>query len=187
MKCSICHTKNSLKANYCVHCSHKFTEDEKEEAHKKGLLPKIKKIEEWYNMATFRVITDRFAFRFFLLLFLLLPGIYSLWKNGTHIKILPEETYYVQYNEENDEYYISLKEKNMEDYGKLHLNLFVPNFVDSLKIKYYSENQELKKEEEHQKEEQIILDVNTLENNYYVISSQDEKDSLKIYVSFEEE
>ena len=187
MKCSVCKTKNSLKANYCIHCSHKFTKEEKEEASKKGLLPKLKKLEEWYNMATFKVITDHWAFRTFLILFLLIPGIWSLLHNGSHIKILNEDSYKIEYNEQTKDYYIYLKEKDLDDYGKLHLNLYVPNFIDKLKIGYYKENQELIEEEEHSKEDAIVLDANTIDNNYYMISSEDHKEELKVYVYFDEE
>ncbi len=185
MKCSICHTKNSVKANYCIHCSYKFSEEEKKIAKNKGIVPKIEKLEEFFNVLSLKIITDNIFFRLFFLLLLLIPGIYCLSKNGNHLKILNSDQYHISYNESTNDYALYLKNKDLDDYGKIHLNLFVPNSIEKIQVRYYDENDEVLYDKEFTKDEPIVLEANTINNNYYFIESN--KDSFKVFVYFDRE
>ena len=74
---------------------------------------------------------------------------------------------------------ISMLPKN----GKLNLDLYVPNNIDNLDIKYYSENNEQIYSLQISKEEQMEFIANTDKNNYYIISAN-ENNKIKLFVYY---
>ncbi len=177
MKCKKCHKKNRKIANYCRYCGNPFTKKEQEEANKKGIVAKIRKIEKWYEVCTLKVITENIFVRILILILILLPGILSLLKNGSHLKIMDTKDYEITYNEKKEEYYIYLEEKE-----KVSLKLYVPNKIKKLELDYYGEDNKRIDKQSLTTKDEIMIEANKTKDNYYVIYSLDnKKEKLKIY------
>lgn len=180
MKCQKCGKENIKKANYCKFCGKEFSQKEKDAAKNKGFVAKLRKFDKWYEVCTLKVITDHILVKILIILLILFPGIYSLFKNGSHLKILDTNKYNITYNNKDQEYYIYLEQNTAKD---VPLSLFVPNKIKKLQINYYNSENKVLEKDKINIDKEIILKANSTEDNYYIISAtNNQKEKLKIYV-----
>lgn len=178
MNCPDCKTKNITDANYCKKCCHNFTEKEKETAYKKTLFGFLDMIEEKYNKYTFKDFTDSIKFKIFSILCILGIGIFITINYHLEFRVENSANYHLQYNKELDEYYLIVKE------DETPLNLFLPSNTEKLIIKEWSSNNDLIKETEYEKNDNVSLKVTNIED-YYTIEAlykNDKSDKIKMYV-----
>lgn len=177
MRCIKCGIKNITKADYCKRCGNKFSEKEQKTARRKTIIGKIELIEDIYNTCTLKVITGHIAFKICSLLIVLGIGI-SFWiNNGLNLKLLDGDNYDVQYNTNEDEYYLLTTDT------KVFLNLYVPNRTEDIVITHYDIDNNLIEEKKYKPTEEIILE--TKEKEYYVLNVNylyDNSESFKFYV-----
>lgn len=180
MKCKKCKKKNRSDANYCIKCGKKFTKEEKDQAEKLYLPTILKKI---YDILTLSFITDNLIVRGFYILFILGLGIYMLFSMGSHLRILNNENYEVNYNKNKNTYYIFIdKEKNL---NTINAMMYVPNKIDKINLNYYDSKGKLIKKKKNIKKNYINLIINKKENNYYKITGNN-KEEIKVYVYYSE-
>ena len=188
MKCVACKKRNMRKSNYCKKCGRKFTQEEKENAKKEGFDIVLEKIKAVIDFFTLDFIFGNPIFKVLSVLVVLGIGIYMLVTMGWNLRVVESDVYDVKYNQNIDTYYVLLNTKEEEEIkSEVDIELYVPNRIFTLDLKYYDENGNLLEEEEHQKDDRYTLAVNTETNNYYIISDhQNEKDQVKIYVYYGE-
>ena len=182
MKCPKCKTKNITKANYCINCKRKFTEEEQEKAYKRSIFYYLEKIEDWYSKITLEVITDHILFKIGSLLIVLGIGIYYLLVFGINTSILKSKQYDLFYNKNKDEYYLLVK----DNIDKVNLSLYIPNRLKSLNINHYDINNKLINKVKYKKKKNIKL--KTYNDDYYLLISKyknKKKDKIKLYVYHE--
>lgn len=185
MKCQDCKTKNIKKAYFCKHCGREFSEKERKNASKKGIIGLIKRIEKWYDLCTLKVITDNIIFKILSIVLLLGVGVYNLYTTGNGLRIEENNKYNIKYNKKENEYYVFMTENNnINENGKLKLDFYIPNNIDNINIKYYSETNEEIYSLEIPKEEEMEFLANTDKNNYYIVSANNKK--IKIYIYYKE-
>ena len=187
MKCSKCGCENLRKANFCKKCGHKFSNDDKELASKKGLIGVLNKIKNWYNFWTFKKVTDSIWFKILSVVVVLVIGFYFYFLNGDNLRIETGNNYNLNYNKNNHEYYVYLKQESYSDYaqndGLIEINLYIPKRNQEIYVQKYDENNKIVQEDTFKKENVIKVNANTKENGYYLISTnKDMTDALKVYV-----
>lgn len=102
---------------------------------------------------------------------------------GTELKIMNGENYEVTYNEDTDEYYIVTKEAPVD--GKVYLSMYIPNRVENMTVDYFSPDGILLESETKTNHEGILLNVNTLANNFYTIKDDQKKSkTLKVFIYY---
>lgn len=185
MRCTKCHKRNMDKANYCKKCGYAFTEEEKKYANKHNTVNKLEKVKNIYEKVTFKFITESIYFQIFTVLVVLALGIYMVLTKGTKISVIESDQYHVIYNSQANEYYVLLDNDAL---SRVTLNLFLPNRIKGLNVKYYDENDQLITEEEYETKDEIITNVNSETNDYYVISDiSDAKEKIKLLVYYSDD
>lgn len=179
MKCNRCKKENLRKANFCQSCGKKFTDKEKEEAMKSTTIGTIKYYEEWIDEHTIVKYLKHPLTKVIYILGILAIGFYNIYEMGTELKIMNGDNYEVSYNTEADEYYIVTDEPPKD--GKVYLSMYIPNKVETMTVDYYNPDGVLLETENKTNHEGIVLNINTLANNYYTIKD-DQKDSKKLKV-----
>lgn len=183
MKCIKCTTKNINSANYCKKCGNKFLEEEQKAAKRWTLVWFLEWIDKIKSLWKFSFITDHILFKIGMLLIVLGIGIYSIITNGNKLKILESENYQIQYNTKLSEYYLIV------DTNETELNLYIPKETNDVTIKHLNKNNELIEEKIYNEEENIILESNTIEEDYYLVKvdyKEEKSESLKLYIYKEE-
>jgi len=184
MNCNKCKQKNIKKANYCKYCGNEFSEKEKEIAKNKGFIATIKRMEKWYNRLTLKVITNSKIFKVLVVLVMVCLGIWNLSKENVTFHILENDSYKVKYNEIKDEYYITLNNNDT----KIKLDLYLPNQVNNIEVIKYDENNNEISRIIYNKDNEINVYANTIDNSYYLLKDDVKNDKdLKIYVYLNEE
>lgn len=180
MKCPKCNKKNIVKANYCIECNYNFTEEEQEKAYKKTFIGKIDRIQTWYEHLTLATITDHILFKIFLLVLVLLTGLWYYHTRGINTTILESKNYEVYYNKSSDEYYLLIDNESKE----VKLNIYRPNRVKTLELIHYDENdKELDKIELDENSDGI--DLKSYNHDYYVLSTiynNKKEEKMKLFV-----
>lgn len=189
MKCSKCKKKNIKKANFCRNCGNPFSEKEQKEAEKKGLVANLKKFDDYYETCQLKKITDNKFVKYGILAGVIAIGIYNVATMGSDIKLLESDAYNLSYNEENNEYYLEVKDTDdIDKIGTAYLKMYIPNRVDTIYIDYYAEDGTKKDSKKVGSKEPIELSANTDANNYYLVSDNDASDDpFKIFVYYEDE
>lgn len=183
MRCSKCKKENLRKANYCQSCGKNFTDKEKEEAMKSTAIGTIKYYEEWINEHTIIKLIKHPLTKVLSVLAILALGFYNIYTMGTELKIMNGENYEVTYNEDTDEYYIVTKEAPVD--GKVYLSMYIPNRVENMTVDYFSPDGILLESETKTNHEGILLNVNTLANNFYTIKDDQKKSkTLKVFIYY---
>ena len=172
MKCTNCNTENLRKANYCKNCGQAFTQQEKDEAHKRSVVGKLEKAEEVKGKAdklkdilSLNFITDNVWVR---LALIVLPFMFSLVvgggvKGGDKIKIRDSNLYDVYYNTTTQEYFVDI------DSGSVNLALYVPNGTQQINV-YFKETTGYEYQSgSYGLEDAITVQENT--NGYYTIEA----------------
>ena len=183
MKCIKCRTKNIGSANYCKKCGNKFLEVEQKAAKKWTLVWFLEGIDKIKSLWKFSFITDHILFKVASITLVLGIGIYSFNINGSNLKILESTNYQIQYNTELSEYYL------LVDSNETELNLYMPNRINKLTVEHLDKNNILIEEKIYSDEDTIVLESNTMDEDYYIIKTiYDEKksESLKVYIYREE-
>ena len=181
MECPKCNKKNIVKANYCIECKHKFTEEDQEKAYKKTLFGRLDSIETWYDHLTLSTITDHILFKIFLLLLVLLTGLWYYHNKGINTKILESKNYEIYYNKSNDEYYL-VTDDNIE---AVKLNIYRPNRVKELVLVHYDKDDKEIESINYDDNEESDISLKSYNYDYYVLHStylDNKHDKLKIYV-----
>ena len=182
MKCQKCKEKNISIANYCKKCGKPFTKEEREYAKKHGLKAVLDTIKRIYEKATFQ---ESIFFQVGSVLLVLAVGLYLLFTMGRNFRLLSSEAYEVNYNEEENTYYV-LVDKN-EEITKIPLNVYVPNSFDGVVLMHYGEQDNLLEKEEHGRKDEILVSPNVEENTYYILSNlANEEENIKVYVFYKE-
>ena len=132
MKCPKCQNLVSYKANYCEKCGYKFTEEEKKEAYSKTLGGKLEKLEEAYSWISLSKITGSLPFKIVSLLMVLFIGISTF--NKAELYINKDDSYTIQYNSIEEEYYLIYEEGVSHD-----INLNIPSKCEYLTIEAFDE------------------------------------------------
>ncbi len=185
MKCSKCHKKNIVKANYCRYCGNKFSEKEKTEARKKSLVGRFEMLKDWYEACTLKTITDDWRFKIAVLAVILGIGIYNFVTMGANLKIIDSDIYNLQYNKTEDSYYVIVDKENRDNIIQVALDLFIPNKIETLRLTHYDENGKVISNDTYEKGSQILVSANVSNNNYYVIANNsNEKEKIKFYVYY---
>lgn len=172
MKCTNCNTENLRKANYCKNCGQAFTQQEKDEAHKRSVVGKLEKAEEVKGKAdklkdilSLNFITDNIWVRLSLIV---LPFVFSLVvgggvKGGDKIKIRDSNLYDVYYNTTTQEYFVDI------DSDSVNLALYVPNGTQQINV-YFKETTGYEYQSgSYGLEDAITVQENT--NGYYTIEA----------------
>ena len=179
MKCPKCNTKNSPKANYCMSCKRKFTEEEQEKAYNKTIFHFFDKLEDLYSKINLEFITDHILFKIGSLLLVLGIGIYFYFTKGINTTILDSKNYEIYKYKNSKEYYLVVKD-NIE---KASLNLYIPNRAKKIEIIEYDETGKEIKKTNYKKNKEFKLTPSTKE--YYVIQttySNQKEESLIFYI-----
>ncbi len=189
MKCKNCKCKNTRRANYCINCGNKFSEEEKEKAEKKSLLTWLKRWSNLKNIKGFGFIIDNDMVKFAFILALCGVTILSIVDKTNKIELRDGTDYSLEYYEKENVYYIMQGKETYFDNDKmLKLNMYIPNKVDTYYINLYGADNELIKEEKYKKDDTVYIDANTIYNNYYLISdNKDFKNAIKLYAYLYEE
>ncbi len=183
MKCKKCNQNNIVSASYCQNCGNPFTPEEKKQARSKTFVGRLEKIENVYKICTLKTVTDNLLFKIGSIFIILLVGIGVWIQNGSHIKILEDKNYQIQYNTKNKEYYLLVEKE------QTNLKLYIPNSLKKLKVNHYNQEDELTETKEYKVKDSIVLKSSS-SNEYYIISSNQDKkkkEGLKIYVFKKEE
>ncbi len=183
MKCLKCHKENVYKANFCKYCGNKFTEEEKEIAKRKGFTGFLRMVSEWYDKTSLSVATGHPAYQIASVILVLCVGIYFIITKGTDLRLLESPNYKIQYNENNDEYYLLFSKEKENRNVSVPLELYVPNRIEKLQVIYYNDQDEILEENIYDKDATI-----NLKPNFYVIKDLSNKEKeLKVGVYFEGE
>ena len=105
-------------------------------------------------------------------------GIGVWFQNGSHVKILENKHYKIQYNTKKDEYYLLVSENQTD------LKLYLPNTVQNIEVEHYNQKDELTGTKKYQLKESIVLNSSFMKD-YYIVKANKEKkgnEKLKIYV-----
>ena len=132
MKCPKCQTLASYKANYCEKCGYTYTEEEKKEAYSKTLGGKLEKLEEAYSWISLSKITGSLPFKIVSLLMVLFIGISTF--NKAELYINKDDSYTIQYNSIEEEFYLIYEEGASHD-----INLNIPSKCEYLTIEAFDE------------------------------------------------
>lgn len=179
MKCIKCLEKNISSANYCKTCGNKFLEEEQKAAKKWTLVWFLEWLDKIKSLWKFSFITDHILYKISSVIIVLGIGIYSIIVNGNKLKIKEDPSYQIQYNTKLSEYYLIVET------DKTQLNLYIPKEINKINVGHLNKNNELLEEKKYNKDEKIILEANTTEEDFYIIETQyeeDKKESLKIYI-----
>lgn len=182
MKCSQCGEKNIVSASYCKKCGNRFTKEEKKKARDKTFIGKLEKIEEIYQICTLKKITDSILFKIGSIVVILLIGIGVWFQNGSHVKILENNNYKIQYNTKEKEYYLLVNEEQTD------LKLYLPNTVKNIEVEHYNQKDELVETKKYKLKDSIVLNSSLMKDYYIVKANKDKKkkEKLKVYVFKEE-
>ena len=183
MKCSQCGENNIVSASYCEKCGASFTKEEKKKARSKTLVGRLEKIENIYEICTLKKITDSLLFKISSIAIVLFVGFFVWTQNGSHVQILENENYQIQYNTKKDEYYLFVHEDQTD------LKLYLPNTVKNIEVGHYNQNDELKGTKKYNLKESIVLSSSVV-NDYYIVKANKDKkkeEKLKVYIFKKEE
>lgn len=183
MKCIKCEEKNINSANYCKKCGNKFLEEEQKNAKKWTLVWFLEGIDKIKSLWKFSFITDHILFKIGSVLVVLFIGIISVITNGNKLKIEENSNYQIKYNTKLSEYYLIV------DKDETELNLYIPHKVQNLTVYHSDKSNELIEKKEYDKEDKIILETNTIEEDFYIVEAnydETKKESLKVYIYKEE-
>lgn len=178
MICNECQTKNITKAQFCSHCGNAFTDVERQQAYDKTIFGILDKLEEWKGYATLEFITGHPIFKTAVLVLILLWGLWLGRTNGNDMIILEGDTYRVQQNTENGDFYI-LTEDN-----QIPLNLYLPQQAQALQLQMV-ENDAVIYETSFTVEDEIHLD--STDQAHYLITANygSYSEQITIYVILE--
>lgn len=175
MKCSQCKTENVIHANYCKNCGHPFFEKDREETLSKTIYGTLDKIETWWSNLQLKFITDHIIFRVFVILVILVYGLFMLKQNGAEFRIADSEQYRIQYNTVDNEYYL------LTEYNEIGLNLYIPFQMDQLVVEVLYNDQVLRTNTFTDINE-VILESDSLYQYHLIASCDNEKEELYMYV-----
>ena len=151
MICRECKTENRIKANFCTHCGHPFTDAERDAAYAKTIYGRFEKLEALWKTVSLDKITGSSIVKVLSLVAVLVLGGYSVLKNGTQFRPLEHDSYELQYNQKVNEYYLISQQDNIQ------LQLYLPKQADEVTIVQLNENNELLSTETFSLSEDIIL------------------------------
>lgn len=174
MRCTKCGKDNIIKANFCKYCGYKFSQAEQKKAKRKTLVGKLELIEKGYSICKLKFITDNIIFKIASIIMLIAIGICLNLKNGNDVRILKSDMYKIEYNTNNDEYYL------LVDEDKINLNLYIPNNLDKIDIKHMNSDGSIILENSYNLNDEIVLDINSI-NDYYLLDYNDSKIKFFIY------
>ncbi len=177
MKCIKCMTVNISKAKYCKNCKYEFSDSERKIARGKTLIGKIETLEKAYKMSTLQTITGHILFKISGLLLVLGLGLYFWYVNGIDVKLLKSDSYFIEYNTYENEYYL------VTEYDETVLNLYIPNRTEGIKVSHYNERDELLNVENKNLKDEIVLEAK--DRDYYILTANylDNKEkSMKLYI-----
>lgn len=174
MICTQCKAVNNYKANYCAKCGYKFTDEEKKEAYSKTLGGKLEKLEEAYSWITLSKITGSLPFKIISLLLVLFIGVITF--NKSELYINKDDSYTIQYNSADKEYYLLYEEDAKRD-----ISLNIPSKCEYLTIETYDINDDMIDTFNISKEESsLVLDESIFSLNIVAYSKNKVISSLKI-------
>lgn len=165
IKCTSCSTKNIDEAKFCRKCGKEFTKEEKEKT-KKGIIVSV--LSFWDNLMdkiSLDFIKSNKIFRIIVLVVIIGFGIFNIVQNGLNMKINKSENYKIQYNNENNEYYI------ISQAEQTNLSLYVPSRSKKTILKLYDENNKVIEEVTIEEGKQIVVE-DTGKGNYYVCEAE---------------
>ena len=151
MICRECKTENRIKANFCTHCGHPFTDAERDAAYAKSIYGRFEMLEDLWKTVSLDKITGSSIVKVLSLVAVLVLGGYSVLKNGTQFRPLEHDSYELQYNQKVNEYYLISQQDNIQ------LQLYLPKQADEVTIVQLNENNELLSTETFSLSEDIIL------------------------------
>ena len=126
--CPECGGENLLEAKYCFSCGRQFTEKEQQDAYNHTIYGKIEKVGTIKSIADGSIITGNIWFRIAVLVIIAAVGVWGLYKNGSNFRIAESESYEVQYNTEEKEYYL------FTDQDSINVSLYVPKNTEQLEL-----------------------------------------------------
>ena len=161
MICRECKTKNRIKANFCSHCGHPFTDAERDAAYAKTIYGRFEKLEDLWKTVSLDKITGNNIVKILSLVAVLVLGGYSVLKNGTQFRPLEHESYEIQYNKSVNEYYLISELDNFD------VSLYLPRQTEEIAVHQLNEMNELMETQTYMIEEAITL-VNQSEVLYQI-------------------
>ncbi len=128
MLCEKCMTNNGYGAHYCSECGEKFSQQVREQEYRRTIWGKFQRAEDAFNKLTLKKVTDHILFQIFVLLLVLGIGLFKFYSYGSQLRVLPNDSYQISYNETADEYYVATTGSEVK------LSLYVPLWSDSLSL-----------------------------------------------------
>lgn len=135
MNCTKCSQPLEYGVKYCNHCGEKVEKGAFEEEYMNTVWGKIEKIEDKYETITLSKFTGHIAVKIFVIIFILIIGIFEISTDYFKIRILPGDNYSVEYNKKEDEYYFIT-----EDF-ETNINMYIPKNIDVVKMTTFDNNE----------------------------------------------
>lgn len=180
MKCEKCGAPLRYKDKYCNVCGEKASNEKYDEFYEKTLWGVLDKINDDWETLSFKKLVDNWVVKLLVLAAVLIWGFFDSYTGLTNIRFLSSETYQVEYNKLDDEYYIRTDRK------EVNLNLYIPRYTEKISIKEYTDESVGKEREMLSKEyENTPIRVKKGKFDYLTISSvRGEKttDCVKVYI-----
>lgn len=168
MICAKCGKDNLIKADYCCHCGHAFTAEEKKKAYDQTIYGKLDRLDEAKGWITLGKITGNFFFRLLVLAGIAWIGFFSHSNQGSEMKLLESDEYVIDFNTQRKEYYL------YTDLDQIHLKLYLPGKPEGIRVSELDEaGNEIRTEEFDTDTEPVLVK----ETEFYRISGLYEGDS----------
>ena len=151
MICRECKTKNRIKANFCSYCGHPFSDEERKTAYAKTIYGRFEKLENLWKTVSLDKITGSALVKIVSLVVVLFYGGISIYRNGTEFRPLEHDSYELQYNQKDNEYYL------ISQNDDVLLQLYLPKQAEEVTIVQLDENYEFLLSETYQLNEEIVL------------------------------
>jgi len=143
MICTKCGKDNLIKADYCAHCGHAFTKQEKEAAYNQTIYGKLDRFDEVKSWVTLKKITGNFFVRLLVLACIAAIGFLTHTNQGTEMKLL-----------ESNEYAL------YSDLDKVHLKLYLPGKPESIGVDVLDAEGNVINSETYSTDEEPVLEKN---------------------------
>ncbi len=170
---SCCSTENNYNANYCKACGAAFSQKQKEEALKKTWIGKLNQIEDFIKWINLDKITGHPITKGAVLLVLLGTCVFNLFFKSDEFIIQETHEYQVQYNIEENEYYL------FTNLSQINLQLKIKENAETITIQTYRENTFIE-ENTYSFNDSISL-VNEENTAYFInISYPDDSDQFSV-------
>ena len=154
MNCEKCHKELNYGSQYCVNCGEKADIKGYEKDYNKTLWGLLDRIKNWWEMISLKKFTEHWITRSVILIALIIWCAFQFYTNYSNIKFLENSAYSIQYNKNNDEYYIKTSQETV------NLSLYIPVNAKSVKFIGYENDADVKED---------IMSVDEYKNEGFIV------------------